>query len=165
MTTRSLSILALSVASLAASVVPAGAVELGQIRVNVPFAFRAGTVTLPAGNYSFIRENQAGLVRISGSAGSIMLITHPGQMVNGNAEPSVAFHKGHGIAVLDQLRMTGDPSAIVPCSGRPLIAGSAPSSHFGPDEVPRMRASPGPLFRCERTLTPPADIPRNSRYS
>ena len=116
MTKRPLLTSALSIVALAASTIPAPAIEFGLLRVNVPFAFRAGSVTLPAGSYSFIRENQAGLVRISGPTGSVMLITHPGQSVSVAEEPSVAFHKKGGIAVLEQLRMAGDPSAVVPMS-------------------------------------------------
>ena len=118
MTKRTLITSALSIIALTASLVPAQAIEFGLLRVNVPFAFRAGTVTLPAGTYSFIRENQGGLVRISGATGSVMLITHPGQNVSAVEEPSIAFHKRGGVAVLEQVRLAGDPSAVVPVSAR-----------------------------------------------
>ncbi len=116
MTKRNLSMFMLSAVALAVSAIPAKAIEFGLLRVNVPFAFRAGTVTLPAGNYSFVRENQSGLVRISGSTGSVLLITHPGQAVSVNEEPSVAFHKSGGIAILEQLRLGGDASEVMPVS-------------------------------------------------
>jgi hypothetical protein len=119
MTKRTLTNLALSVVALAGSTMPALAVQLDSLKISVPFAFRVGSTTLPAGSYNFVRENEAGLLRISGTGGSIMLITRPGSLVPGNGESSLAFHKSGNVAVLEQLRLAGDAAEIVPsASGR-----------------------------------------------
>ena len=105
---------ALSLFALASLALPVHAEEFGAFRVKVPFAFRVGSVTLPAGDYNFVRENQAGVLRIAGRGGSIMMITRPGRVSGGTDEPSVAFRKTGGTAVLEQLRMDGVSAAIIP---------------------------------------------------
>lgn len=110
---RTCAILAFAAATLLSSTLPAWGSDFGEIRVNVPFSFRAGSVTLPAGTYSFVRENPAGLLRIAGRGHSVMLISHPGASLATFGDPSVGFRKIGGTEVLEQLRLDGYSSAIV----------------------------------------------------
>ncbi len=105
--------LKLSIVVLAASSLPAFAQELGQVKVSVPFAFRAGSVTLPAGDYSFA-ENQAGVLSIEGRKGSAMMITHPGEPITPKTESTLEFDKAGSVPVLKEVRMGGNPASLLP---------------------------------------------------
>lgn len=98
----------------AASVAPALADDLGQVKVTVPFAFRAGTVNLPAGDYTIIEENGGGLFLIEGRTGSAMFVTAPGQSLASTEKPELKFQRTGQSAVLTEIRMNESPSHIVP---------------------------------------------------
>jgi hypothetical protein len=60
-------------------------------KVSVPFPFRAGAATLPAGEYDVVRENGAGLVLIQGRRGSALLIAEPELTGGASAIPGLTF--------------------------------------------------------------------------
>jgi hypothetical protein len=47
------------------------------IHISVPFAFKAGKTTLPAGDYVVLEEN-SGIIVIKGSGGSAILLSSAG---------------------------------------------------------------------------------------
>ena len=62
-------------------------------KVSVPFAFRAGQTTFPAGEYDVVRENGAGLVLIQGRHGSALLIAEPELTGDASAIPGMTFSR------------------------------------------------------------------------
>jgi hypothetical protein len=60
-----------------AAALPALANDLEPLRVNVPFAFTAGTTNLPAGEYS-IYEEDSGMIKIRGERGSVFILSTAG---------------------------------------------------------------------------------------
>jgi hypothetical protein len=79
MNTKKTSLLGLCLLAAVVSVTPAFGEDLGQVKVTIPFAFRAGSVSMPAGDYTVIEENAGGLFLIEGRSGSAMFVTAPGE--------------------------------------------------------------------------------------
>jgi hypothetical protein len=114
MNNKKTSLLVLCLLAVAASVAPAFADELGQVKVTIPFAFRAGTVNLPAGDYTVIEENAGGLFLIEGRSGSVMFVTAPGQLQAQDSKPELTFQRSGQSAVLTEIRMNENPTHVVP---------------------------------------------------
>jgi len=72
--------------------VPAFAQNIPTVRVNVPFAFRAGEKHLPAGTYR-ISEKDPGVVDLRGenSNAGAFLLTHPATAKTASTKPYVLF--------------------------------------------------------------------------
>jgi hypothetical protein len=101
---RNLVTIAASVLVLGA--IPSFAEDFSRITVNVPFAFRAGSVTLPAGQYVVVEAGPSGLLMIEGRKGSAMLIAGPSQdTVAGASE--ITFRRTGQEAVLTEIRLNG----------------------------------------------------------
>ncbi len=54
----------------------ASAADVDAVRINVPFAFKAGKTTLPAGDY-MVSEQGSNVVTLKGSHGSAILLGVP----------------------------------------------------------------------------------------
>jgi hypothetical protein len=61
---------------LSAAALPVFGSEIDQVRVNVPFAFKAGSTLLPAGEYTMI-EDDSKVITIRGDHGSVMVLGSP----------------------------------------------------------------------------------------
>ena len=114
MNNKKTSLIVLCLLAAAASVAPAFADELGQVKVTVPFAFRAGTVNLPAGDYTIVEENAGGLFLIEGRAGSAMFVTAPGDSQGSPEKPELKFQRTGKNSVLTEIRMNESPSLVLP---------------------------------------------------
>ncbi len=73
MTKNIRTLLAFSIIAVAGSALPACAAEINPIHVNVPFAFKAGKNTLPAGEYT-VSEEESGVITIKGNKGGVMVL-------------------------------------------------------------------------------------------
>ncbi len=98
-----------------------GIASLGTVRaqnlaakVTVPFPFRAGAATLPAGEYAVMRENGAGLVLIQGRRGSAMLIAEP-ELTGGGASaiPGLTFEHSPKGNVLTEIHSNSGSLRLV----------------------------------------------------
>jgi hypothetical protein len=116
MMNKKTSLLVLCLLAAAASIAPAFAEELGQVKVTIPFAFRAGNVNLPAGDYTIVEENAGGLFLIEGRSGSAMFVTAPGdsQGTSVTLKPELKFQKTGQSAVLTEIRLADAPSHLLP---------------------------------------------------
>ena len=116
MNNKKTSLLVLCLLAVAASVAPAFADDLGQVKVTIPFAFRAGTVNLPAGDYTVVEENAGGLFLIEGRSGSVMFVTAPGAITaqSLNVKPELTFQRTGQDAVLTEIRMSENPTHVLP---------------------------------------------------
>jgi hypothetical protein len=103
------SVLALPVAALAQ--------DFDEVKVTVPFSFKVGTVTMPAGQYTIIEANEGGLIRIAGDKSGTMLITVPGRQM-GNQTGALEFEQTKGGAVLKEVRMSNRPANVLPTNER-----------------------------------------------
>ncbi len=121
MNNKKTSLLGLCLLAVAASAAPAFAEDLGQVKVTIPFAFRAGTVNLPAGDYTVVEENAGGLFLLEGRSGSVMFVTAPGQISaeNLNTKPELKFQRTGQDAVLTEIRMNENPTHVVPVGRSP----------------------------------------------
>ncbi len=81
-------------------------------RVSVPFNFRAGITTLPAGEYDVVRENGAGLVLIQGRRGSALLIAEP-ELTGRSAVPGMTFSRTPKGNVLTEIHSSGGSLRLV----------------------------------------------------
>ena len=77
MTNKLRTLLAFSALTIAGTALPAFAGDTDPMHVNVPFAFRAGRTTLPAGEYVVVEED-SGIILIRGSGGNAMLLSTAG---------------------------------------------------------------------------------------
>jgi hypothetical protein len=114
MNTKKTSLLVLCLLAVVALAAPAFAEELGQVKVTIPFAFRAGSVSMPAGEYTVVRENDGGLFRIEGKSGSAMFVTAPGQAQGTTLPSELKFQKTGQVSVLTEIRISGAPSHMLP---------------------------------------------------
>lgn len=99
--------IAVSALFLGAAAAPSFAEQYNHIKVTVPFAFRAGTVTLPAGEYMVVEEGPSGLLLIEGHKGSAMLIGGPAQDTVAGS-PEMTFQRTGQEAVLTGVRLGGE---------------------------------------------------------
>ena len=116
MNTKKISILVLCLLAVATSIAPAFAEDVSQVKVTIPFAFRAGTVNLPAGEYTIIEENSEGLFLIESRSASAMFVTAPGkaQPINIEARPELTFQRTGQASVLTEIRMADETSHLLP---------------------------------------------------
>ncbi len=106
-------IITLSIVALASSI-PSFAAEMDKVKITVPFAFRAGSANLPAGQYVVARENPSGLLLIKGSGGAAMVITHPGSLTAESHTSSLEFRKNVNGAILQEVRFSGESTDVLP---------------------------------------------------
>ena len=82
-------------------------------KISVPFAFRAGETTLPAGEYAVVRENGAGLVLIQGRRGSAMLIAEPELTGGVSALPGLTFSRSAKGNILTEIHSNSGSLRLV----------------------------------------------------
>jgi hypothetical protein len=99
---------------LAAAAVPSFAAEFSKVKINVPFAFKAGNVTLPAGDYVVAEETPAGVILIEGRKGSTMFLAGPERETVAGM-PQMTFQRTGQGAVLTEIRL-GAASRSVPAA-------------------------------------------------
>ena len=82
----------------------------GRVTVKVPFEFTAGSVSLPAGEYSF-QEDPSGVVYISSpdQHKAIVVLTNAEPSTQAS-EPSVKFDKNGGQYSLTEIDLVGEPA-------------------------------------------------------
>ncbi|MES1256783.1 MAG: hypothetical protein ABUS51_00070 [Acidobacteriota bacterium] len=91
MTNKLRTLLAFSAFAVAGTALPAIAGETDPMHINVPFAFKAGRTSLPAGE-EVVMEEDSGIILIKGSGGSAMLLGSAGAA--GDADKaSVSFER------------------------------------------------------------------------
>lgn len=78
--------------------------------VNVPFAFVAGGVTLPAGQYTIESLSETTL-RISGPGGSVVVLTNEKLASSEVTETKLVFTKQGNLYILHQVWTKGHPHA------------------------------------------------------
>ena len=126
--TNTLKLSFLSAAFLALTATSGFAQSTGHVTVKVPFEFTAGSVTLPAGDYSF-QEQQSGVVTISSlsTLKSVMVLTSVDSVSDRSETPRVKFEKVNGAYNLTDIDITGEPSRrVVPvetATNRPAAIG------------------------------------------
>jgi hypothetical protein len=77
MTNRLRTLLAFSAIAGATAVAPAFGADTDPMHISVPFAFKAGKTTLPAGDYVVVEEN-SGVILIKGNRGNAILLSSAG---------------------------------------------------------------------------------------
>jgi hypothetical protein len=106
-------LIALSIMTLSTAVLPAVAAENEALRVTVPFAFTAGTATLPAGDYVISRQVDNHILTIGGSGGGAILLAIS-QDASGELRASnLIFERTDKGNRLMQVQMYGKPSVIL----------------------------------------------------
>jgi hypothetical protein len=131
--TNTLKLSFLSVAFLALTATSGFAQATGHVTVKVPFAFTAGNVTLPAGDYSF-QEETSGIVTISSldTHKSVMVLTNADTNVADASEPRVKFDKVNGAYSLTAIEIAGEPGRrlvkLETATNRPASIGNRASA-------------------------------------
>lgn len=72
---------------------------------NIPFAFEASHVSLPAGEYSVTEMATAGVFRLSDSAGHGVFVSMVPQDVGDPSKPSLTFRCYGSERILSQIKM------------------------------------------------------------
>ncbi len=103
-------LIASSAISVFTSAIPAFASDSQALRVTVPFAFTAGTTSLPAGEYT-VSEGNSHVMRISGNGGSANLLGILGPDVASGKTALTFEHSGKGY-VLKTVYAQGRPLTI-----------------------------------------------------
>lgn len=77
MTNKLRSILAVSALAVTAAAIPVFGADSDPLHITVPFAFKAGKTSLPAGDYVVTGEN-SGVIMIKGNGGSAIVLSSAG---------------------------------------------------------------------------------------
>lgn len=91
MTNKLRTLLAFSAIAVAGAALPAFASDVDPLRVSVPFEFKAGKTTLPAGEY-VVMEEDSGVILIKGNRGTAILLGTAGSDA-GTEKASVSFER------------------------------------------------------------------------
>jgi hypothetical protein len=96
-----------------AAALPATAGEADTLRVTVPFAFTAGTATLPAGDYVISQQADSHFLTIGGKGGGAILAAvsqnPPGELRTSN----LTFERSGKGNTLTEIQMLGRQSIIL----------------------------------------------------
>jgi hypothetical protein len=131
--TNTLKLSFLSAAFLALTATSGFAQSNGHVTVKVPFQFTAGSVTLPAGDYSF-QEETSGIVTISSltTNKSVMVLTSADTTVADASQPRVKFDKVNGAYNLTSIEIAGEPGRrlvkLETATNRPASIGTRASA-------------------------------------
>jgi len=131
--TNTLKLSFLSAAFLALTATSGFAQTSGHVTVKVPFAFTAGNVTLPAGEYNF-QEEQSGIVTISSlsTLKSVMVLTNADTNISSEDAPRLKFDKLNGAYTLTGIELAGEPGRRIvkleTASNRPASLGNRASA-------------------------------------
>ena len=99
-----------------AAAAPGFCSELEALRVSVPFAFRAGQTSLPAGDYTVLTGNSH-VVMIRGSHGSAILLATAGED-SGAERSALSFQRSDNGYYLKSVRSFGRPASVLPVATR-----------------------------------------------
>ena len=94
-----------------AAAAPAFCSELEPLRVTVPFAFKAGVTSLPAGDYTVLTGNSH-IVMIRGSHGSAILLATAGEGSDSD-KSSLSFERSGKGYYLKAIRSVGHPASLL----------------------------------------------------
>jgi hypothetical protein len=111
MTNKLRTFLAFSAIAVATAVVPAFGSETDPMHISVPFAFKAGKTTLPAGDYVVVEEN-SGVILIKGSGGNAILLSS-GASDTGADKAGVSFARNDQGYVLKSVHAWGRISSSI----------------------------------------------------
>ena len=82
--------------------------------VNVPFGFVAGSVHLPAGQYTVREATDNGLIIVSNAAGNaVALITSPGNNFGARSNVGLSFDRIAGEPHLAQVTFEDQPARMI----------------------------------------------------
>ena len=109
--TKLRSLIAFSAIAVASAVVPAFGSEADPLHVSVPFAFKAGTTTLPAGDYTIAEEN-SGVIMIKGTHGNAIVLSWAGAE-NNSDKAGVSFARNERGYVLKSVHAWGRMSSSI----------------------------------------------------
>jgi hypothetical protein len=113
MTNKFRMLFAFSAVAVAATALPAFGSDTDPMRISVPFAFKAGKTSLPAGDYVMV-EDTSGVLTIKGSQGSAMLLTSAGSDT-GSEKAGVRFVRNEQGYVLTSVHGWGRiTSSVLP---------------------------------------------------
>jgi hypothetical protein len=104
--------IALSLLAAGAAALPATAGE-NDLRVTVPFAFRAGTATLPAGDYVISQEPDSHFLTIGGKGGAAILVTVSQNPAGELRTSNLTFERNGKGNTLTEVQMSGKQSVIL----------------------------------------------------
>jgi hypothetical protein len=106
-------ILVASVVTVSGAVLPACAAET--LHVSVPFSFTAGNAKMAAGDYS-ISQSENGMVTLSGTKTSAMVLTVPADYSSANLT-GLSFTSIDANPVLTSIQVSGAVSREIPLHG------------------------------------------------
>ena len=92
---------------------PATAGENDTLRVTVPFAFTAGTATLPAGDYVISQQLDSHFLTIGGKGGGAILMTVPQNPAGELKTSNLTFERSGKGNTLMEVQMFGRQSVIL----------------------------------------------------
>src|ERR1700728_3396691 len=92
---------------------PATAAENDTLRVTVPFAFTAGTATLPAGDYVISQEPDSHFLTIGGKGGGAILVTVSQNPAGDLRTSNLTFERSGNGNTLMEIQMSGKQSVIL----------------------------------------------------
>jgi hypothetical protein len=104
--------IAFSAFALFGAALPSPGAETPTARVMVPFAFTAGTVTLPAGDY-IVTQTTDRVVTITGKGGDAMVMVGPGDWAPGSTTCALTFQKTSRGNMLKEVQTYGSTSDLV----------------------------------------------------
>ena len=111
MTNKLCSILAVSSLAVTAAVMPAFGADTDSMHISVPFAFKAGKTSLPAGDYVIVGEN-SGIIMIKGNGGNAILLSSSGPDLTYD-KAGVSFTRGEQGYVLTSVHAWGKISSSI----------------------------------------------------
>ena len=115
MTNKLRALFAFSAIAVTGAALPAFAADTDPLHVNVPFAFKAGKTTLPAGEY-VVSEEDSGVIIIKGNKGSAMVLGISGTE-NNSEKSGMSFERNDKGYVLKSVHGWGRiTSSILPVS-------------------------------------------------
>ena len=117
MTNKLRTLLAFSALTMAGTALPAFAGDTDPMHVSVPFAFKAGRASLPAGEYVVVEED-SGIILIRGSGGNAMLLSTAGPDAT-TGKPGISFERNEQGFVLKSVHGWGKISSSI----LPIVAG------------------------------------------
>lgn len=111
MTNKLRTLFAFSAIAVSALAIPAFGSETDPMHISVPFAFKAGRSSLPAGDY-VVTEEASGVIVIKGNAGSAMVLGSAGEDKNTD-KAGVSFTRTEQGYVLKSVHAWGRISSSI----------------------------------------------------
>lgn len=112
MTNKFRFVLAVSALAVSAAAVPMFGADTDPMRISVPFSFKAGNTTLPAGDYVVLEEN-SGIIMIKGNGGHSAIVLSSTGAESNTEKASLSFAKGDQGYVLKSVHNWGRISSNI----------------------------------------------------